>query len=387
VCARSVLPGAGGAVSAGFALPAALFSLIVIAALAAGAFFAALQEVRIGRNSRRGEAAFGAAEAGLSRALADGLAGGWGAMRVGDSAAFAGSLPAGTGRFAGTVLRLNGQLFLIRSTGSDAAGESQRSVATLARLGASKGRLAAALAARGPVEIDGSSLLDGRDTSPPGWTDCPAAGSDTVAGLTVPALADLLPGAGCAGQSCIAGAPPVLETAAVGGSALLRAGEWDWPTLARLAAKIYPAGGAGTPVTPAPAGTDSLCDRSAPGNWGEPARPAAVAACRGYFPVILANGDLTIAGGRGQGVLLVAGDLTVTGGAEFDGPVLVRGSLRAVGAGARFYGGVVAANQGGGVSAHLEGVSITYSGCALHAALGPVAPVRALRERAWADLF
>jgi hypothetical protein len=387
VRAPDVQPASGGVASPGFALPAALFALLVIAALAAGAYFAALQEMRLGRNSRRAEVAFGAAEAGLSRALAEGLAGGWSALRVGDSAAFSGTLPAGTGGFAATALRVNGRIFLFRSTGSDATGESRRSVATLARLAVPEGRLSGALAVRGAVEIGGSSFLDGRDAVPPGWADCPAAGRDTVAGLTLPTLADLRTGPGCTGLSCIAGAPPVREATAADDSALLRIGNMDWHSLAHRAGTVYPGDGGGALVTPGPAGADSACDRSVPGNWGEPGRPPAVAGCGGYFPVILANGDLTIAGGRGQGVLLVAGDLTIAGGAEFDGPVLVRGSLQASGAGGRLYGGVVVVNEGGGTAAHLEGVSITYSSCALAAALGSVAPVRTLRERAWADLY
>jgi hypothetical protein len=127
-------PGPVGGAERGFALAAAVLALLILSALAAGAFYAAFEEVRIGRNSRAAEAAFEAAEAGLGRAAADGPRGGWGAMPVGDSSLFAGVLPAGAGRFSGAFLRLNGQLFLIRSTGTDAAGEGQRTVAALARL-------------------------------------------------------------------------------------------------------------------------------------------------------------------------------------------------------------------------------------------------------------
>ena len=136
----------------GFALAAAVFALLILSALAAGAFYAAFEEVRIGRNSRAAEAAFEAAEAGLSRAEADGPPEGWGAIPVGDSSLFAGTLPAGTGRFSGAFFRLNGQLFLIRSTGADAAGEGQRTVAALARLDT------AGVARTG--SLDGASMSD-----------------------------------------------------------------------------------------------------------------------------------------------------------------------------------------------------------------------------------
>lgn len=139
--------GPGGGTEPGFALAAAVLALLILSALAAGAFYAAFEEVRIGRNSRAAEAAFEAAEAGLSRAAADGPPGGWGAMPLGDSSLFAGALPGGTGRFSGAFLRLNGQLFLIRSTGTDPAGEGQRTVAALARLDAAGDSLPAAPAA------------------------------------------------------------------------------------------------------------------------------------------------------------------------------------------------------------------------------------------------
>ena len=57
--------GPGGGTEPGFALAAAVLALLILSALAAGAFYAAFEEVRIGRNSRAAEAAFEAAEAGL----------------------------------------------------------------------------------------------------------------------------------------------------------------------------------------------------------------------------------------------------------------------------------------------------------------------------------
>jgi hypothetical protein len=378
-------PAPGGGTEAGFALAAAVFALLILSALAAGAFYAAFEEVRIGRNSRAAEAAFEAAEAGLGRAAADGPPGGWGAMPVGDSSLFTGALPAGTGRFSGAYLRLSGQLFLIRSTGTDAAGEGQRTVAALARLDSTGVSLPAALVAGGRVVLGRGSLLDGRDSGPPGWSGCPAAGERSLPGLALPGAGDL-EDAAC-GSGCIAGDPPVRADPALAEAAPLQAGGADWVALARLAGKTYAVGGLGLVVVPSPSQSGAACDRSAPDNWGEPARPPAVAPCAGYFPVIHATGDLTMAGGRGQGVLLVDGDLVLTGAAEFDGLVMVRGSLRAVGAGGRIRGGVVVTVTGGALAASLEGASITYSGCALAAALREASPARLIPERSWSELF
>ena len=378
-------PGPWGATKAGFALAAAVFALLILSALAAGAFYAAFEEVRIGRNSRAAESAFEAAEAGLSQAAAEGPVGGWGAMPVGDSTPFAGMLPAGTGRFSGAFLRLNGQLFLIRSTGTDAAGEGRRTVAALARLDSAGASLPAALVAGGRVVLGRGSFLDGRDAGPPGWTGCPVGGGEALPGVDLPEVGDL-EDAAC-GAGCIAGEPPVRTDPALAEGVPLRAGGAGWSDLASVAAKTYAVGGQGLVVVPAPAQSGTACDRSAPDNWGEPLRPPAVAPCTGYFPVIHATGDLTIAGGRGQGVLLVDGDLVLTGAAEFDGLVLVRGSLTAVGAGGRIRGGVVVAVTGGARAVSLEGGSIGYSGCALVAALRDAWPARLLPERSWSELF
>ena len=260
----------------GFVLAAALFALVVVAALSAAAFFAALEEVRLGRNSRMAEAAFDAAEAGLSRALATGRDGGWGTLPVGDSSASSEALPAGGGRFDVTVLRHNGRLFLVRSMGSDPSGGAQRVLGTVARLEEADFGLPAALVAGGPVELGAGSAVDGRDTDPPGWTGCPDAWRDTVPGLAVPAASDLVVGAECAGLVCLAGSPPMAVDPVLRDSIPFEPGGADRSRLVRWAGPVYPSAGGGAFVAPAPVGTDDSCDRTAPGNWAEPGRPGAV---------------------------------------------------------------------------------------------------------------
>lgn len=371
----------------GFALAAALFALVILSALSAAAFFAALEEIRLGRNGRMAETAFGAAEAGLSRALAAGRAGGWGALAVGDSAVWSEALSSGAGRFDVMVLRLNGRLLLVRSTGADASGGAQRVLGMVVRLGGEGIRLPAALVAGGTVEIGAASVIDGRDSDPPGWAGCPGAGRDTVAGVALPSIADLIEGPECAGLTCVTGAPPLAADPALRDSIPFGPGGTDHGRLVRWAGSVYPAVGGGAFVTPAPVGTDSSCDRSLSGNWGEPGRPGVVAGCRSYFPVVYAAGDLTMLGGRGQGVLMVDGDLMLTGGAEFRGAVLVGGALRASGAGGRVIGGVVAGGRGGGVAVRLEGLSVAFSSCALGLAGAVLAPAWPLPERSWAYLY
>src|SRR5207249_9799251 len=49
----------------GMALAVAIFAMVVVGALVAGAFFAGTQEQRVGENQRRVQASFGVAEAGV----------------------------------------------------------------------------------------------------------------------------------------------------------------------------------------------------------------------------------------------------------------------------------------------------------------------------------
>jgi len=77
-------------------------------------------------------------------------------------------------------------------------------------------------------------------------------------------------------------------------------------------------------VTPGPvteAGRCVLLGHS----WGSPHEPGGP--CGGHRPAVAADGDLTLSGGQGQGLLLVAGTLRMTAGAHYAGLVLVGGDL------------------------------------------------------------
>jgi len=108
--------------------------------------------------------------------------------------------------------------------------------------------------------------------------------------------------------------------------------------------------------TPAPAEALGACLVDAPWGWGDPDRPWEP--CGGYLPMRAADGDLTMSGGVGQGVLIVAGNLTLRGGARYYGLLVVRGALRVEG-GAEFVGMGLA---GGGLLLD-AGSSLTASAC------------------------
>jgi hypothetical protein len=120
------------------ALPLALLALVVIAALVAGGFTAAHLEQRIGRNTFYAVQAASAADAGAAAVV-----GGWeglglGFLAPGDSAVLPAVALPGPTAYSPTVVRLNGQLFLVRVAGirgdADGGALARREVGLLVRV-------------------------------------------------------------------------------------------------------------------------------------------------------------------------------------------------------------------------------------------------------------
>jgi len=367
----------------GFALAGAIFALVIIATLVAGSFFAARQEMNIGRASAIGERAFDAAEAGLNRTIALWSTSSLNAMAVGDSVGSAGSLASNGGNWSVYTRRLNNELFLIRSTGS--SGGSERQLAQLARLQIINMQISAGLTTRSSLKLGGSSFIDGVDTSPSGWA-CPAV-TDTVSGVrTADSTQITFSGCSSSNPSCIRGNPKIENDPSIDSTTFFQFGDVDWAELVAMATITYP-GSAGPLNQLAPVTTGGACDASNTNNWGEPWRGAGtVSACYGYLPIIYVNGDLQITGGRGQGILLVENDISVQGGFEFYGPVIARGNLITQGTGGHFNGGVLAANVDLQQSTVLGNAVITYSSCSISRALNANSSGRMLAQRSWVDL-
>jgi len=365
----------------GFALAVSIFALVIIAALVTGAFFAARQEMLVGLNSRTSLSAFSAAEAGLNTTIASWNTGTWNSMAVGDSAAVSGTLGSGasSSTYSGYVRRLNTQLYLIRVTGTDHAGSTQRTLAALTRLQLIQMNFNAALTVRGSTTVGGSSLLDGRDTPPTAWTSCPSTGLDTLPGIIIPSTS---------GSSLdlanIQGDPKVVTDPSINDSTFFKFGDLDWNELVAMATVV---GGSTSNFHPGPVGTATTCTTSDNQNWGDPAKPATVAGCANYFPIIHWTTNLNVAQGVGQGILLVDGDIEATGHFEFYGPVIARGHLKSTGTGNHFWGGLMAADVDLETNTVLGNAVISYSSCALATALQYNAPGRLVRERSWAEVF
>jgi len=365
----------------GFALAGAVFSLVIIAALVVGAFFASRQELNIGRASQTYQRAFQVAEASMNKQVAL-----WNtsanALTVGDSLMVYDTITGSGGGTAVTAIkRLNTQLFLMRTTGT--SGTSSRTLATLTRLQLVQMNFLASLTTQGSIQVGGSSYINGVNTPPAGWS-CPTP-TDTVAAVRTPD-SNQITTSGCNSFSCLSGNPKISQDTTVADSTFFQFGNLDWAALTAMATKTY-VGDTGPLNSVGPVAVGSTCTTTTQDNWGEPWRSGgSISACYNYMPIIYVSGNLKLTGGRGQGILLVEGDLSVQGGFEFYGPVIARGQFDTQGTGGHFTGGVMAANVNLQVNNILGNALITYSSCAISRALQFNASGRGLRERSWAEV-
>lgn len=362
----------------GIALPMAIFALVVIGVLVGASFFIGRQEQIVGRNTVRVQQAFAAAEAGLQQQVVNWNPQLFNQLVAGDSTTF-GGMVTGTGWYRGSIRRLNNLLFLARSEGFSTDSASRQQLGMLLRLRPLELDITAALKTQGEVTVGGSSFTDGNDALPAGWTGCPAL-NPPLPGIQLPDSADITT-PGCAGLVCVDGNPKVESDSTINDSTLTTFGDANFDDWRDLATKRITGGTRKIQ----PSSTGGQCNQADPNNWGSPLQPTA--SCGGYFPVVWVEGDLTVNGVQGQGVLLVNGDLDVQGGFEFYGPVLVKGRLSTQGTGGHFQGGVIAANVDLDQNTILGNAVINYSSCAIARALQNSAPAAPLRSRSWANLY
>lgn len=367
----------------GFALAGAIFTLVIIAALIAGAFFSARQDIGIGRNTQTYQRAFGAAEAGLDNTIANWTTtGSFNGLVVGDSATVTGSLPSNGGTYSTVVRRLNTELFLVRTTGTDPSGASVRTVAAITKLLTVQMNFAASLTTRAQLKLGGSSFIDGRNTDPANW-GCPAGATDTLPAVLTKDSSQIQY-AGCNNGSCLLGKPNIRQDTSINDSTFFKYGDTDYNELRSMSTLII---SGGTYNSMAPAGGATTCTTSNTMNWGEPRRGVgSIVGCYNYYPIINITGNANISGGFGQGILLVDGDLDVQGGFEFYGPVIVRGHFSTQGTGGHFNGGLMAADVDLELNNVLGDAVLTYSSCAISRALQGNASGRLIGTRSWAEI-
>jgi hypothetical protein len=350
----------------GMALALAIFALVVVGALVAGAFLAGHLEQRTGRSTLYAEQAADAAEAGAAVTIAEWDAATLNALPPASTASFPAVPMPGRSSYRPTVTRLNDQLFLVKSLGARANASggtlARRTVAVVARLASLGEGPEAALTTGRPVELTGSEVV--------------VSGDD----------------AALEGDACVPGSSrAAMGTAAPTSEVFAMFGDVGFERLAAHASIVLPDTTLTSALRPSLA-DDGHCDVGDGGNWGEP-RPStdtALDACRRYYPVIYAKGSrLGIAGGgRGQGVLLVAGDLDISSDFDWSGLIVVKGGVRISGARTRITGALLAANEREDSRTRLSGAAtVQYSSCALRKALQGAAFAEPLGQRSWVQVY
>ncbi len=370
----------------GMALAAAVFALVIIAALITGVFFAARQEMRIGENTLTAQRAFDAADAGVQNAISNWRGASWNLMAVNTTLPDSGTLPSGQGSWAGTVRRLNDNLFVLQMTGRDKYAQSTRTVGVLMKLRKLYLDIRGAVTTQNALTIGGSSQITGVNSNPTNWVGCPAA-TDSLPGIATADSSQITVQGGSINHY-VQGDPAVLNDTTITDSTFLKFGDLTYNDLAAMATITFTSSLSAANII-YPVGTATTCNAAVQTNWGDPdpAISPYVAGCVNYFPFIHVMGDLTAQNGKGQGILLVDGNVYVQGNFEFFGPVIVRGTLTTQGNGNHFSGGVMAANINLSTNTVLGNAEVSYSSCAVARALTMNATGRRLGQRSWLDLF
>lgn len=372
----------------GFALVVALAALVIIGGLIVGVLFASTQEYRIGRNSIMQSRALTAAEYGMNLTLSDSVwQSAWNNVTQTDTVLGTYSFGdiAGGGLVSTRVVSLgNGNFMLVSEgrVGAQLGAQARERIGAFVTLHTPQINLLGAVTTRGGLKITGSSQVQGEDTPVAEWGDCPPAG-DPMPGVT------LAPGTDfsnpCADKGCITGDPPVAYSDSADDiDTYTKFGDMDWDQLAALASKTVPNNTTFSRLAPSFT-SGGACNTGDLANWGDPLHEEANTACQSYFPIIHVTGNLKMTGGAGQGILLVDGNLNASGGVQFYGPVIVKGefSVTGNGQGARFLGGVMAANVDLADSKIAGNAVVTFSRCALTRALNGSANPRLDPARGW----
>ena len=376
----------------GFALPVAVFALVILGVLVTGGFYTVRQEMRIGVASANAQEAFYLAERGVYNTLNNWSNGSLTANGTWNSVTVADTVKDGFWTVA--VTPMTDRLFYIASTGTVTRGGdlwsgATRKVGMIARLITADIDPPAALSTLGDLNFGGSAIIDGRDTDPGQWpglcnspnTDKPGIMIDDEDNINFNGNETNIRNNQLFGLSDTAEDPTMTS------DSLMTFGDLAFNDLAAMADKIYNS----APGSIAPVWSGSVCTTGSPANWGEPLDNTNP--CFNYFPIIYLNNPgvtWTFTDGRGQGILLVEGDLKVRGQFEFYGPVIIKGTLSTEGGGGtqHFHGGVVAANVNLEDNTVLGTADIVYSSCAIERAIlnSKLTRARPLAARSWVDL-
>jgi Tfp pilus assembly protein PilV len=371
----------------GFALAGAVLAMVLVGAIVTGGFYAAHQESQITRSAEIGDMALYVAEQGLDATIANTSSTTLNAMAVdgtinpytNNNVSFGGRV---IGNYSTTVTRLTAKLFVVRSSGRVTVGGAiagaTRTVSNVVKVRTADFDNNTAMQVYGNLTVGGNSSVDGNDAYHASWTGCSLNGSSSA--VTAQPSATIT----TQGSGSING-PVTRQT--MDSTFFTMFGDVTYADLTRMASITYTAN---ANVNPAAVTVGVTCDKTNTSNWGEPT--IALHPCFTYFPIIYAQGDLSIqSNGRGQGLLLVDGNLSIQGQFAFYGPIVVRGQISVAGT-ADIFGSVLA--YGGGnintTSALGVGTSVVkYSSCALARATQGLEGLQVsvpIRNRSFMDL-
>lgn len=381
----------------GFALPVAVFALVVIGVLVTGGFYMARQETRIGMASATAQDAFYLAERGIYNTLAT-----WNNTTMSAPGAWNTTTVTGSGTggtYSVTVMPMTSKLYFLSSTGTVTKGGAlwsggQRQLGMIARISTASLDPPAALTTIGSLKFGGSAIIDGRDTDPsqwPGLCDSPDTNKPGIM-MKDTTNVDFSGNEAKIRSNQLYGLSDFAQNSSMTSASLTTFGDMTWADLTSLADKHYTSAPASPTPTPAIGATSGACTESSTTNWGYPL--ANTHPCFSYFPILWLDNPGTVwnfSGGVGQGILLVEGDLKVTGTFQFYGPIYIKGHIETAGGGGvqHFHGGMIAANADLEQNSVLGTADIVYSSCAIERAIlnnSALTRARPLAQRSWVDL-
>jgi hypothetical protein len=394
----------------GMALALALLALVLLGAVASGAFVVSRYNQGASANSAFATDAQNAAEAGLAAMYATWDPAVQDLLPIWDGtpATMSGTSPVQVGGnplvvYVDSVKRLNTQLFLIEATGQrrDRSGNvvSQLKTAQIMRLTKPNIGINAAVTTQDPLTLNGNSYeINGYNILPPQWNaaECPAldpGNSDDVVGIR----SSVSTGVKTQDWDNVFGFPSrdAPNDPTVTSATFQNFLNYSYSTLASMpGVKTISANQNLASVEPVAAG--GICDQANAKNFGEPFRaPTAgvVPECYSYFPVVHAAGvlgdDLKFAGGgRGQGTLLIDGDLDIVGGFEWVGLIIARGKIKITGNGNKITGAILAEGANVTTAGSTAGdAEIHYSSCAIKAAVFGATFGKPLGQRGWLQTY
>jgi hypothetical protein len=369
----------------GIAIVAALYFMTIIAVLAVAVLYSARQWTRTEDRAIRDAALSAAVEEGLVGLVSDWSSPDRAEQAVGSTVQIAPVRQSGL-QVAAHITRLTQSVYWLQAEARGAGPFGARHRATLlVRVPEWQPPSRSPLLSAGDILLGTNTrILMDND----GFPACSDGGGDAAVTLAPDARMQLAAGYPVAER-------PVtrVDSAVASPLAVLAATGAPWEELVRHAdIRLSP----GSRVTPLPVVDANGC-ADTDHNWGEPLRQAPSSICERRWPVVYASGDLTLDGGRAQGVLLVEGRLRLAGPLLMSGLVVARGGIETVADGITITGIVISGatnstrvgTEGGEPTpvSLRHATTLRFALCDAQHGMASTKRVQVVRERAWAELF